>query len=449
MCSSRWCFLLVVLATIAIRFAVIASDWNSLQRDDDSYVRLACSWSNSGTFGFSSDATVDQPGQVQPTAYRPPAYPWLLSWLVVAGRLNLNGLVYLHLSLGVASVLVVYHIARRLRSACPALPALAVACDPILLRSSQLAMTETLITFAAVSLWAIWLVLHPPVGSATVTNNHLLRRSIFWSGMLGLGLGVTILIRPTMLPWALALIVLQCPRVLSLRQLALPGMTLLVLLSILFPWALRNQRYLGKLIWTTTHGGYTLLLANNPLIYRHFQLHGGSRDWDANPFHARWAERYSGDPTLAAFWELPTEQFDSADPPIDELQDDRLAQQAAVATILRQPQMFMASSLIRGLWFWAVTPSEGTRLLKIAIGLWYAFWFCAALWGLCRLRYQLLSLQWLGPLALVLSLTLIHVVYWSNMRMRAPIMPVVYMLASVALLNRFMRSAPELPCPHD
>ena len=35
----------------------------------------------------------------------------------------------------------------------------------------------------------------------------------------------------------------------------------------LAPWAWRNARVLGEPVWTTTHGGYTLALANNPVYY--------------------------------------------------------------------------------------------------------------------------------------------------------------------------------------
>src|SRR5690606_30600473 len=33
------------------------------------------------------------------------------------------------------------------------------------------------------------------------------------------------------------------------------------------PWAVRNWRLFGEPVWTTTHGGYTLALANNPAYY--------------------------------------------------------------------------------------------------------------------------------------------------------------------------------------
>jgi len=449
MCTSRWCFLLVVLVTIAIRVAVIASDWTSLSRDDDSYARLACAWSQSGTFGFASLDSTTLAGDVLPTAYRPPAYPWLLSWLVEAGRLNLSLVAVLHVALGLATVVLVYAMAVRLHLACPALPAMAVACDPILLRGSQLVMTETLIACAATVLWAIWLQIQQPRLATELSHPHAFRRALFWSGLLGLSLGLAILIRPTILPWAMILVVLQWPRQISLRHLTPAAMTLVVLLSVLFPWALRNQRYLGQLVWTTTHGGYTLLLANNPLIYEHFRLHGVSRDWDANPFHALWAQRYAGDPTQASFWDATQIKKDHREPPIDELQDDRLAQQAAMSTIARQPPMFVASCFIRGLWFWALNPSEGRWVVKLAIGCWYFAWFAAAILGLRSLARKKWTPLWLGPLALVVTLTMIHAVYWSNMRMRAPVMPVVYMLASVSNLHRWLRINPESSCRPD
>ena len=48
------------------------------------------------------------------------------------------------------------------------------------------------------------------------------------------------------------------------------GVTIVVML---LPWILRNLSVFGEPIFTTTHGGYTLALANNPVYYRQV-LHG-------------------------------------------------------------------------------------------------------------------------------------------------------------------------------
>ena len=44
--------------------------------------------------------------------------------------------------------------------------------------------------------------------------------------------------------------------------------------AVLAPWAVRNALVLGEPVWTTTHGGYTLALANNEVYYR--DVLGGS-----------------------------------------------------------------------------------------------------------------------------------------------------------------------------
>jgi hypothetical protein len=284
--------------------------------------------------------------------------------------------------------------------------------------------------------------------------------AVGWAGVVGLLLGGCILARPTALPWAalvcLSPCVFRCGR--PLRWQCVGAATLAVVVVIL-PWGLRNAVQLGQFTVTTTHGGYTLLLANNPSLYRHISRHGWDRGWDAEPFHQRWAARDSGDPRLESFWFQPTanaqhapaqpadSQVPEADdasratqlPEADELAEDRLANAAAMATILRQPGMFLKSALVRVSWLWAIAPhppdsdaqqSGRSRAARAAIGLWYALWFGAAAAGavskLCG-RRQLVA--WMAPLTLVLTLTMVHAVYWSNMRMRTPLMPIIYVLA--------------------
>ena len=48
------------------------------------------------------------------------------------------------------------------------------------------------------------------------------------------------------------------------RRIAAAGLLLSTALLPLLPWAIRNKMRLGDPVFTTTHGGYTLALANNP-----------------------------------------------------------------------------------------------------------------------------------------------------------------------------------------
>jgi hypothetical protein len=95
--------------------------------------------------------------------------------------------------------------------------------------------------------------------------------------------------------------------------------------------------------------------------------------------------------------------------------------------------MFVKASLIREGWLWAWWPSKRQADWKVSLGLgiYYAATSIAALVGL----YKLLRIpcvkraMWIPALSLTLSLCAVHSVYWSNMRMRAPVIPVVSLLA--------------------
>ena len=47
--------------------------------------------------------------------------------------------------------------------------------------------------------------------------------------------------------------------------------------------------------------------------------------------------------------------------------------------------------------------------------------------------------RWMLPLCLILNFTLVHLVYWSNMRMRAPLVPLIALIAARGLSTWFDR----------
>ena len=434
----------------------------SLQQDPDSYRVLAETWAETGIFGFL-DEGAEEP---RPTAFRPPLYPWLLSWFVDADGLSLVGVAVVHWLLGVGTVVLVLLVAHQLGLVAWSV-ALAVAIDPLLLRASQLVMTETLAAFLAMLAWWLWLRVQSVEeergdegGSATglVTSSTTL---VIGAGALGLVLGLGVVARPTAAPWCVLLI--GAWLILALRRSSLairtklmgPALATLLVAVCVLSWTWRNQSQLGKPIWATTHGGYTLLLANNPMLYEHFRQNGPSRDWDAEPFHQRWAQRAEAeqDATLLDYWrtenQLLTDSQSTGFPQtigFAELKDDEVAYAAARVTIASEPWLFCKSCIYRAFWFWALWPREVGNVEKLLIGGWYSVWFlvvavslCQQVWiwrnagrntveGKLESRWKHLRL-WLPGLLLLLTLTAIHSVYWGNMRMRAPLMPVVYMLA--------------------
>ena len=296
----------VLLIAFVVRGGVLWFGQAALQDDPDAYARLATNWARFGVMGVESA----DGAQVSPSAFRPPLYPWLLSWLArpVSSDATAAPFQYslpvlrvsgLHLIIGLLTVWLTWSIARDLRLRWPWLPALWVACDPILLRASQLVMTETLAACLVVVAWKLWLLVYPPIDISRSENAssddcrlpsaQSARTLSGWLALAGLGVvwGLSILARPTAAPWVAACVLgVVCFSSSCWKRRTNDGLILsLLVAACLAPWVLRNLSQFGKPIWATTHGGYTLLLANNPLLYQHFAQHGPSRDWDAEPFH--------------------------------------------------------------------------------------------------------------------------------------------------------------------
>ncbi len=96
----------------------------------------------------------------------------------------------------------------------------------------------------------------------------------------------------------------------------------------------------------------------------------------------------------------------------------------------------MRACLFRARTFWGITPSrtagEGQNLPMLwAVGGFYlALWVggLASLVRFVRTRSLSLSPGLSMALSLILGFVLVHLVYWTDVRMRAPIMPAIAVL---------------------
>lgn len=441
----------LALIALLVRSGVLYFGAQGLKEDPDAYRAYAVSMAKSGIFGLP-----DTEGTILPSAYRPPLYPWLLHWFGASLEDDTTAILAigsLHLLLGLATCLLTAMVAERLAGQC--LPQLSgasvrwfagiatwlVACDPILLNQSRLVMTETLATFLGLLGWWIWLVM---LQRARQEGTSGWRGSAFanWKDGLLLGgiMGLAVLSRPTAWPSVILMTsFFALAGVSGYRRLAgaswwrqLVGLVIGLLL-VASPWVIRNQMQLGYPIVMTTHGGFTLYLANNPSLYDHFGSGNYSRRWDPELFHDRWKQQ--------------REAFQK-EGPVSELQMDRYAAQLAKETMVARPSVFVQSCLARLGWLWAWWPQQSAvgDASKIAIGSFYALESLLALWGLGTLfRMYCTSLShrsgrtvwwfWLPGLATMFTLSAIHAIYWSNMRMRAPAIPAVALLASLGMLQ--------------
>ena len=106
---------------------------------------------------------------------------------------------------------------------------------------------------------------------------------------------------------------------------------------VLAPWGVRNLAVLGRAKLTTTHGGYTVLLGNNPSFYAFLRSDRGVSVWDATPLADAWNARNqtSGpkDPAWNDLGQLSELAPDSGPRAWDEFRDDRFAYQLAARFI--------------------------------------------------------------------------------------------------------------------
>jgi len=383
-----------------------------------------------------------------------------------------------HWLLGVATVAVVYRFARRLdfgpKSA--AAVGLLVAVDPILLQQSRLVMTETLAAlFAALLLDATAAVV---ARRSPRTAPKAFAPAAF--AALGVLFGVSTLCRPAFFAFAGLVFLLfaaqgfadavvaaktrklspNVPIVGAVRRAFLGvALFLLGIGAAVAPWTLRNLRAFDRPILTTTHGGYTRYLAHNPEIYRHFESSPPWSLWNPEPFHRRRAVEYAAALADAGLEPGSTEA---------ELFQNRWTSERADETIRSAPRTFLYSIGLRVGELWRVLPNavdaEGRplaspdlesprrRAARFAVAAFYSFELTAALLGAAFLVVRafrrrretpvvaaVLNSPWTLGFLLVASVQIPHLIYWTNMRMRAPLeifVPTLAIFGVAAFLRR-------------
>jgi hypothetical protein len=444
-------YVLAVLAfALLVRSAAMALWSEKLLDDPDGYRHIAeqltLSFDNFSTLGFGGLSYISASSAV---AFRPPLYPWLLA-LTGSSSIELVWLAArLHILLGVLTSLWTIRLGVKLGLGPWSLLAGAlVAVDPILLSQSTVIMTETLAACLA-------------VGALDALAGMTLRPSAWRAAWCGLLLGACALCRPTFLPFAalapLALLYLlaRSPSLIpSLRRARWTMVCVVTLSLIVGGWGYRNHRVLGRTVFGTTHGGYTLLLGNNPAFFAYLR---GEAPTDG-PFDAK-----SVDPLMERAWrEARSEFYDDLvarfgprlrgvqNAPLSieplELRVDRHAYESALRSISADPSGFLWACAYRVRRFWGLLPYDspgGVNALRYVIALWYAatfFFLAAGIWTLGRTR-QLWQSPWLFGLLLTAVFMAVHTIYWTDMRMRAPVTPFLYLVAIAGAQSLWRRRA--------
>ncbi len=440
-----------------------------LTDDLDAYVGIAQSLGDGR--GYSS------PDTSTPTAYRPPLFPLLLAPLIPLIGVKW-GVAVLQCVTGIGTVFLTWKLGRALQLQIGAFVAAAlVAIDPILLYYGTYPMTEV----CCACFMTAWLlcVVRAETGSrdcrtrtaSTVDNSSstISLRSRFASGVF---FGLAALCRPTV--WITGAIyagywLIQKFRTRTVannvdrdghsirgRSASVGGLVrcfpileICGVICITGPWMIRNQLVLDSPIVTTTHGGYTLLLANNPTFYREVV---------DQPWGAYWEEQ-----SLLNWQSELEQQIDRASPPVvTEPERDRWMYDEAYRIIRAEPATFLKACCKRFLWFWNLTPliSSESRLpagLFWVIAIYYGIITCLMLIGLFRFgssvmlqwgryknmpagsvksaRNRFFTNAWFVILMPIIAFSAAHLVYWTNMRMRGPVVPMIALLVALACVK--------------
>ena len=422
----------LVLAVCGVAFVSRLSIWWlqgwRLDQDLDAYLEIARNLAVGD--GFS----MGQPPHL--TAYRPPLYPLLIAALFACGGTTAT-LGLMQIVLGTVTAGLTLRVGQRLQLGSASwLAAGGVAIDPLLLQYTSLPMTETLCA-VLVAVWC-WVLLEFPVcervGGMSGSVDPIHRNHATGPLLHGVCFGLVCLCRPGFLAavglacaWMVATIATKwrsgwtCPTYRCRLCAAL--WSLIGLTSVLTPWVVRNALVIGTATPATTHGGYTLLLANNPVFYREVVMQPWGTVWQGDSLQ-RWQTELEGELAAAGIR------------PDDEVSRDRWMYRRAWSHIRAEPVVFCRACLWRGLRFWDLAPWKiPTGYSKFLFGgtaFYYGLLTCGMLIGLVRLS-AVEWRTWSVLLLLPLTLWLTHLVYWTDMRMRAPVIPILALLAARAL----------------
>lgn len=440
---------LLLLFTLAVRGGVLIARYEELAADPDDYHLIAHNMVRFACFSTDNPANVGSlRGDPAPSAFRPPLYPVILSNLA-SGKdqiIHYESIALLHLALGVATVWLTWLIARALQLGWASyLAGVLVACDPILLNQQTLIMTETLAAFCTVVAWGLLVRFH-------------FDRNWWNAALAGGAIGLAALCRPTYLPWlGVAAVVAFClqPGVVARMNgkqkgshwglRLLNAVALLVAgLGTMFPWAWRNYQAFQKPLLTTTHGGYTLYLANNRHFYRYLREDQSGLPWNPRT-KTMWSDRefqYE-----QSFVQDRASRIRITNDRIAEFIVDRVETDAAWGDMFRDPAGFLLAAAYRVRQLWSPLPykltadeSRNRTLLRYLTAVWYLAVYALALAGIWQLRWNLLKSPWLWGVLLCAIFTGVHLFYWCNLRMRAPLIPIVAVVAAAGALALQQRS---------
>ena len=224
-----------LFAAVGVAFLFGVSCPALVMPDSGTYLEPARAWAR-------GEGLLEAPGQ--PLQYRLPMFPWLLGVLLRVFGENLRVVTLVHVLLHVGAMLLAREMVRPTSARAADWAAAAAIVWPPFLTATATVLQETMLAFlAALFAWLLWRACER--GRLPVALGA------------GAALGVATLGKALFLPLAVpaALLCALRPRPSLVRAAAFAIGVMLVTL----PWAVRNQRVLGRLELTNNNAGHTFL----------------------------------------------------------------------------------------------------------------------------------------------------------------------------------------------
>ena len=412
--------LAILLSALILRLIFIFAAANNLPHNDSyqherSYETIAKNLIAGQGYqgsGFIIGLTAEQ------KAARPPVYPIFLALCYLIFGQSLLYVQIIQALLSVLSVLLIYLIGRKVFDEQTGLVAGAIsAFYPFLIFLTGTVVTETVFIlfflvfiYLLVQLWpangiAGLQTSRPEPGPNPVNQAQGSRNTWKWAILVGIANGLAILTRSSFILF----FVLLAPFGLIKKQSRLSYCLLVAAtLTMLCPWVIRNYAVFNRVIFTSTQYGLALYEANSP--------------------------RATGRPDIDNL-RFPPEIIN-----LPEAEREDAIKKMALQWIKENPGKFARLALLKFCYFWNPLPNcADYRSLKyILISIFsYGTVLILAFWQIIRMRK---SWGRIGIFLLViLYFSLIHLVYVSSVRYRAPVDALLIILAA----NNIARFIPK------
>lgn len=411
-----WLALFAVALLLRAGYAAIASPPGTEPYSDPAhYDEIAWNLARGEGYALGAGAAT------RPTAYRPPALPWITSLVYRAAGHRYDLAVLLQAVIGATVPLLAAALGAALFGAGAGWVAgWLTAFHPLTVFFSGHLLTENL--FTALILLGLLLAVRwaraPHAGLALASG-------IVW-GVASLTRPLALLLPPVIVLWGWSAPGRPAGGHGRTVQLALLGLGLVLAVG---PWTLRNARVLDAFVPVSTNSGRVLLEGYNPRSWDVPELRGGGAiDVTAEPYA-----------TLIA---LP------------EVEADRRARAEAIRFARERAGELPGIALAKLARFWRLTAEgggtgawqrEGSLPRRFAglvdpVRVWSLVIFPLALWGAWRIlrgpERRLRSL----PLVVMAYFSLLAMVFWGGLRPRAPIEPLIVIVAAAGAMDLVRRA---------